>query len=95
MSLSPSQNTVPTNTAQKPHENLTTETVESATLSLECVDNVEGCDGLPLRMLSISTGKSQYIGGYCERGWYRGGGTYTASRITPSRKVFRTPRVSS
>ena len=32
---------------------LTTETVESAALSLEGVDDVEGCDGLALGVLSV------------------------------------------
>ena len=32
---------------------LTTETVESAALSLECVDDVEGCDCLALGVLSV------------------------------------------
>ena len=32
---------------------LTTETVESAALSLECVDYVKGCDGLALGVLGV------------------------------------------
>ena len=32
---------------------LTTEAVKGAALSLECVDNVEGSDGLALRVLSV------------------------------------------
>ncbi len=35
---------------------LTTETVQGAALSLQCVDNVEGCDGLALGVLSVGDG---------------------------------------
>ncbi len=35
---------------------LTTKTVQGAALSLECVDNVEGCDRLALGMLSVGDG---------------------------------------
>ena len=35
---------------------LTTETVQGAALSLECVDNVEGGDGLALGVLSVGDG---------------------------------------
>lgn len=35
---------------------LTTETVQSAALSLESVDNVEGSDGLALGVLSVGDG---------------------------------------
>ena len=35
---------------------LTTETVECATLSLEGIDDVEGCDGLALGVLSVGDG---------------------------------------
>lgn len=36
--------------------NSATESVESAALSLECVDNVERCDCLPLGVLSVGDG---------------------------------------
>jgi len=35
---------------------LATETVQGAALSLQCVDNVEGCDGLALGVLSVGDG---------------------------------------
>lgn len=39
-------------------KHLTTETVQSASLSLECVDNVEGGDSLSLGVLSVCDGIS-------------------------------------
>ena len=37
----------------KEMQRLTTETVEGTALSLQCVDNVEGCDSLSLGVLSV------------------------------------------
>lgn len=42
-------------------ENLTAEAVQSAALSLQCVDNVHSCDGLPLSVLSVSDGVSDHV----------------------------------
>lgn len=68
-------------------------TIEGTALSLESIDNVEGCD-------SLSLGAGWDVSIYNFDAWCCKRGTYcsvyvTASRMTPSRKVFRTPRVSS
>jgi hypothetical protein len=39
-----------------PRRRLTTETVEGTALALEGVDNIEGCDGLALGVLSVGDG---------------------------------------
>ena len=42
-------------------EDLTSETVEGATLPLEGVDDVEGGDGLPLGVLSVGDGVADHV----------------------------------
>lgn len=41
---------------RKNRETLTTKTVQSATLSLQCVDDIKRCDGLALSVLGVSDG---------------------------------------
>ena len=40
---------------------LSSETVESTALPLECVDDVHGGDGLPLGMFSVGNGVTDYV----------------------------------
>ena len=40
---------------------LTSETVESAALSLECVDDVHGSDSLPLGVFSVGDGVTDHV----------------------------------
>jgi hypothetical protein len=69
---------------------LTTETIESTALTLQGIDDIEGSDCLSLRGIvsRLPCGREKVRTLACS--------VYvTASRITPSRKVLRTPRVSS
>ena len=40
---------------------LSSESVESTALPLECVDDVHGGDGLPLGMFSVGNGVTDYV----------------------------------
>jgi hypothetical protein len=40
---------------------LTTETVESAALALECVDDIHGGDGLSLGVLAVGDGVTDHV----------------------------------
>ena len=72
-------------------DHLSTETVESASRPLEGIDNVESGDGLSLGVLGVSDRITDDLNAEVSKGWRR----EETNRRTFSKKILRTPRVSS